>query len=764
MNVRFNYEDCGSDKFGHLQYLPTQPAWHNVGSTVGNPGVNYLKQVRVCIDSDPVHESTVDYDGLVNVIAHEIGHVYGLTERYIDYVDPDDEDLELYDCNDNDTSIMDAHNCDGIDESQADTDIARVKSLYSDGSLREFTVVKNSDTSATSSIVSWKDYSWAEEKHRIKYYIHENAAWREFDFRDVFKGIAAHQNILGIHRNDPVFDLSFEFDPEKYSSMDGNERLPNGSAYRFCGAPYFLPFDNEASINMVNNCSDSVWLVIPHGELVTTSPRVRVNNTLTINLSGLVPNDLNEFTVKLSGPISRNDECAEADEYVKGLTSFAITGCSYGKGAVTLQTRRHALTIAEMDIAVVPTIVSGTLQSFLTETATTTIEYGQELEIRATDLIPNDTSSFAITLGNRFVQGQCPATPVDDPWGTRTVPLPDDGTIVVRGCAHGWGFASLSLAYDTERAIRSKGIFVNAAPKILSATRNHNSATLTWQRSEDPQFTSYVVNRVLGDTAYQSNLDDLAPGEPFLDGGLSPSTTYTYYILSIAPDGNAAESNEFDVTTLQQPGSMPTVTRTRVPVVVIPPTRTRTPTPTATATPTHTATATPTQTNTPTSLQAPTITGISRSGRTLTVSYTSSAAGAELVFNLYESSSRNGQYSIADTKTDSRSPVKFTSPDVRRGYYYYVPGKACDSGIQSECILGNSSDVVYVPRSTSGETATATPTRTPEPPTATPTRTPKPTATRTPYPATRTPLNCPDLPNPGQPDVPCENLPAPQDG
>ena len=89
--------------------------------------------------------------------------------------------------------------------------------------------------------------------------------------------------------------------------------------------------------------------------------------------------------------------------------------------------------------------------------------------------------------------------------------------------------------------------------------------------------------------------------------------------------------------------------------------------PTATPTPTRTPTPAPTATPTPPPMNPPTLGGISRSVRTLTVQYTKSA-GVTYQANLYRSGSYNGGYSQVSRKSDIISPVEFSG--VARGYYY----------------------------------------------------------------------------------------------
>ena len=405
--------------------------------------------------------------------------------------------------------------------------------------------------------VSWEDVAWAEKEHRIKVHIYdEHGRWQRLDEEEVEEGIAAHRDILGPGPGESPYELSLEFDPEKYSSMAGNERLPNGAAYQFCGAPYFKPFDRTSVVGALN-CSDPVFLIIRHGELSSTKVVVPENDTLTINLTGLVPNDLSHFTVKISGPISRINECAEANEYLRDVVTFTITGCATGTGKVTLQTRRYALTVAELDITVRD--LTGTLR--LAPGQPTTIRYGETFSLVASDL-SHDTSEYKLRLYHPFA-------PEDADCDThfqnatsyldlifKDVPLPGEN-ITVRGCGTGWNRIQL-LSASGDSLSRTVLLGVGSSPRNLVAEATEYLIRLTWTPSPDPALTSQVVQR---DDGRQFGVGSTSSDAE--DTKLTSNTTYTCHVIAVRHDGYAQSSNTSTVTF--RPSAEPTPVNTPVP-------------------------------------------------------------------------------------------------------------------------------------------------------------------------------------------------------
>ena len=356
VNVKFeNDPRCGT--VGKLKVQKDASSWLSVGDA------NYLNKVTICVDSTRQFVNTSSHNGRVATIAHEIGHVYGLEDRYRHGIG----------CNNftsrsdpGEVTIMDAvrqaagatriEHCDGLDGPATSTDVARVRTLYSKGILPGLTATTTghkslSNGKATGVTISWEDAAWAEKEHHIKLFIYESTGWRQFTTESIEDGIGAHRDILGVPANasPKPYELSHDFSPQKFSGTQGNERLPDVADYRFCGTPYFLPFKKEGT----QNCSSgSVELVNPRGRLSASASSVSVNGTVTVSLTGLYPNNFAYFRVKVSGPISSSDDCKPADEFLNAASSVSISGCSAGPGTVKLLSRPHAVTIAELTITV----------------------------------------------------------------------------------------------------------------------------------------------------------------------------------------------------------------------------------------------------------------------------------------------------------------------------------------------------------------------------------------------------------------------------
>lgn len=375
-------------------------------------------------------------------------------------------------------------------------------------------------------------------------------------------------------------------------------------------------------------------------------------------------------------------------------------------------------------------------------------------------------------------------------WSTLwRIKLPESKSVPLATCYS--GIASIYLESDTatttyEWPSRSHVNVTSAAYDLRAEVNTSDySVSLSWKTHPDPRI---MYQRVTGIAAHRQT-ERLAPSvTEYVDDGVRPGREYTYQILTFLnnphefyrsatttvavptpPPGYVTPTPTYTPTATYtpQPTQTPKPTATRTPrsrqtATPTPrprPTNTPTPTPTAspTPTPTHvptpTATPPPTPTDTPTAtatpLPPPVITKLSRSGRTLTVTYSKPAGVNRLRFELYRSARRDSGYSyLAASKYDGGSPLKFYSSDgVRSGYYYRVRGQSCYA---ERCgAFSSLSNPVYVSGSSPPD-PTSTPTYTP-----TPTPTDTPTPTKTPYPPTATPVLCPEAPpwDQGQ----CEN-------
>lgn len=75
VNVDFVHRDCKGPP-GKISVSPNRSAWAQVGDA------NYLDKVTICVNSNEQFVNTSSHNGRVATISHEIGHVYGLEDRY----------------------------------------------------------------------------------------------------------------------------------------------------------------------------------------------------------------------------------------------------------------------------------------------------------------------------------------------------------------------------------------------------------------------------------------------------------------------------------------------------------------------------------------------------------------------------------------------------------------------------------------------------------------------------------------------------------
>ena len=286
INLTFNYQNCG----GRTGYLDIAQArfWRSFPGHEEGAGANYMDDPVICID-DTTNFETKTHKAIRGTIAHEIGHVYGLNERYLHPTPTPGVPPKF--CNDAEVTIMDAAlivagsgavgQCDGIDVPQT-VDINRVKKLYSEGSLKNFTVTGNRILHPTSATFGWVDHAWAEEYHKLTYYYFDanNDKWIGFHTQRITDGVGSHHDIPRAAGGPPdrLYELDIEFSSRDYSAKPGSVNLPRRTQYKICGAPYFKPFNKLGD----SGCSKEVTLYREAGSLVTLKQKIDPNQSVMV--------------------------------------------------------------------------------------------------------------------------------------------------------------------------------------------------------------------------------------------------------------------------------------------------------------------------------------------------------------------------------------------------------------------------------------------------------------------------------------------------
>ena len=253
-NVRFYLGTCddqfGKTRWGNFERDPIRKA-------------RYSNQMDVCIHEDLPALS--DVRGAA--IAHEVGHVYGLEERYLDQPTPTPiPGTPISLCNTSEVTIMDAivvrptptpdRHCDNL-TGPSSTDVGRVLTLYKSGIFVEPEIVPA--LLRDSADVIWKDHAWGEKHHVLSHFYWDdpNSVWVRFKTENIVEWTGLHRDMPAPGTRTPVpltqrppYEISSEIVPRDHSG------LPNEAWYIACGHPYFVVYD----LNGTWRCTDPVWL------------------------------------------------------------------------------------------------------------------------------------------------------------------------------------------------------------------------------------------------------------------------------------------------------------------------------------------------------------------------------------------------------------------------------------------------------------------------------------------------------------------------
>ena len=184
-----------------------------------------LLKVEIGIDLT-LHWSS---DGIKAVLVHELGHVYGLHERYVEAGGP---------CNTTEVSIMDAVtgnpvvHCDGI-TGPAAVDVSRVDSYWSTGYIGNMAGLKDPDV-PTRVNWTWNDFAWAEWVQLVHFYWWNETYWQEYALDSL--GNADYLHRIGVHIDNVQRNRTTSLDRTAFG-------IPPYKWHSVCADVYFKAFD-----------------------------------------------------------------------------------------------------------------------------------------------------------------------------------------------------------------------------------------------------------------------------------------------------------------------------------------------------------------------------------------------------------------------------------------------------------------------------------------------------------------------------------------
>ena len=206
-DVLFVWGNC-DDHLGTLEYINLEA--DSVRKTI------YWTDVEICLSNTYAFAHDADK---VEILVHEIGHAYGLHDRY---VHPGGG------CNNGDVSIMDGENCDSGSIETNDT--TRVRKFYQEGILSDFT---ESSISTTSTQVGWLDSAWAEKRQAYwtAYRLSPNHDWVSYGYMEESDWVGMHKDMARWfnYRRTEVVDLTV------HTQDNTGVVLPDVSEYVLCG-------------------------------------------------------------------------------------------------------------------------------------------------------------------------------------------------------------------------------------------------------------------------------------------------------------------------------------------------------------------------------------------------------------------------------------------------------------------------------------------------------------------------------------------------
>ncbi len=198
---------------------PNAPGCMDVTSWVSHylngsptPNFNWIWHVNV----HSVFNNTYTEDAKIGQIAHEIGHIYGLYNRYTSGA-----------CG-SDVSIMDANLFNGTNTVHCDNltgpstlDVTRASDYYGTGEMGNF----QSTLVGSTLKYTWDDRAWTDNRHALYLSYHNGTQWIQY-------ALTTASVNAGLEKEIDNQVLVQQINPSSYGT-------PHGKYYRACGWPLF---------------------------------------------------------------------------------------------------------------------------------------------------------------------------------------------------------------------------------------------------------------------------------------------------------------------------------------------------------------------------------------------------------------------------------------------------------------------------------------------------------------------------------------------
>lgn len=237
--VRFYYYQCPTDPSYRACMIPI--TWQNrdpYGTPSYPENASYMDKVNIWINPNKEWPTPTR----VAQITHEIGHVYGLGEQYIE---PDM-------CNPDVRSIMEVivgtvsppYQCDGI-QAPTDLDVRNVKWYWGstvDAINKGDLLFTGASGGGTLGVWRTKDLSWAENAHQVAWYWWNGSTW--VMYRD-----ETFVDWIGVHFLTDDRVLYREINRLDYPLVTGP------GLHKMCGKPWFQAigqYGNFRCSNLIN--------------------------------------------------------------------------------------------------------------------------------------------------------------------------------------------------------------------------------------------------------------------------------------------------------------------------------------------------------------------------------------------------------------------------------------------------------------------------------------------------------------------------------